>query len=800
MFLQLNMDNVLNATDILGFNVMHDPITNEWVLYAQREAGSFTVYSDITKANVDKVLCDILVLMKETPLNVEEQIKTSVKPEVINVVADKNVVKGQDITVTINFKGSIKLATELQINAGAKLTKKGDITISGQKATVVYTGATVGEETITAKTTMGSLTRETKVNVLDTAPVLTTLEMTPDNIRVGGTTKAIATFDKAPTTDIIKFYVQGLDPKGKPVVAGNTVTQDYTWDGAGFEGKVTVVSGDKTISKLVELNHDATIKSIIPTKTVAEIEEQIPVSIHFDKAFVDGQANLKVTYPDGFVEAQAFAMDGTKTRGSLKVKGTKGTQGNIIFELGGGQVPMPLEILPKAIPVKLSLDKTTLNVGEKTKLYIDFNRDVKDPNTVTINYPGGVTGASHPTLINSGYNGVVEITANAEGAKEIGVTANQERENINLEIINPIKFIGINITTEKPTALADFNYEIEFNKPPLLSNAYIHGTDNLEIKTKAIQGNKITGTAQAVKEGKNLIICEYDGLGSFSKSVLIGEAKPTLILVSAEPTGIKVGQVSTVTMTFGGKAPELAKISANPNANLRKQGEIILKGMVATCKFEGQSVGAGLVQCSYNGGVSKNANITIQPTLQSISKSKDALAINDDAVFTATFDGTPTLNDAIWSSSSGLQKRGEPIISEHTIQATYVAIGEPAEGQFVKCTSHGIEQTVFLRTNAGYKSISANPNSIQIDQDTTITVAFTHPPRLGDMVFNSSAGLRKKTEPSISGNNVTTMYTAIGTPGEQWVEHGYNNQKHKVTINTTAKPASAFTTQVGGEN
>ena len=696
MFLQLNLDNVINAVDILDFHIMKDPNTQEYVLYARRESGAFAIYSDIIKSNVDKVLCDILALMKEVPLDVESQITTSVPPEVVSVTAPKQVIKGEPFEVVIRLKGYVKSKAEIQITKEENLTETKELTLSSDNltATVTYTATNPAEETISAKTAMGSLTKSATVSVKDTAPILTTFEVSNATLRRGDVTKAIATFDKVPKVENINFVVEGLKQHSKKAVAGSTVTQDFKWEGDSFEAKIIAIAKNKTETKIVKLENDATIQEIVPTKTQLEIGEESTLAIFFDKPLVEHQVPLKETYPVGVEETQELQLNKLKNSGTLKIRGTSTTNKPITFELGGQTIKYTIPVLPAKKAIAMETDKTKVELGDTFNVTVTFNRPITKDDNFEITLSEGLQSNKKFELIENGIKGILKVKANAIGDKTIDIGD----LHLDIDVMDFMEIVSIETEPEENTLGAEVNLTITFSHTPVLKSATIRTSGGLMVKEGLrVVGNTIVGMLKTLDTGEQIVICEYNGLKPITHIVKVGEPpkpeitignnpsmlrlnqkqiltisltnatdydvfndnpccisfnkktkevkaigwngykttltftpttprdlgtpksitidipKPTPLFdsVSAEPISIKENEKTVVTMSFNELAPDLEKITMQPNGFLKMEGKITLEGMKAKATFVGVTAGAGEVSCKYDDGVPKTANVTV---------------------------------------------------------------------------------------------------------------------------------------------------------------------------------------------
>ena len=275
MFLKLNENSLLNATELKRLSINHDAISDAYILSARTSNGAMQLFASKEITESQKALSDLLELIKETPINVTDKFNAiPVSPASISISKNYLYV-GEKATVTVEFSRPIKSQGLLTVSIPDGLSGSTNLTISedGRTGTTEVTAQSTGEKTISVSGNHIVKNISVVVGVKFTFDSATANQTT---LEQGQKTTVTCTFSKAPDLSNMTFIASsGLVKVDEPRVSGNTIVTSYKCNKAGTETINCVYVGFPTKTITITVNEPKptmTVNNVPGSLTVGQVQ------------------------------------------------------------------------------------------------------------------------------------------------------------------------------------------------------------------------------------------------------------------------------------------------------------------------------------------------------------------------------------------------------------------------------------------------------------------------------------------------------------------------------------------------
>lgn len=781
-----------------GVTEVTQPVINEedhtiTATYKLEQAGTkeFSVsYKDVIKtAQCEGIPLAVLKLFTcdDTEIYVGQDV-------IVNGTFDKAMEEGQPDAV-------LEVAEGLQIKVPFKLNPDrtgGSATLTGVASMTTALGRLrLGVSSLhDAETTksiaslsFGGVTKEIQFTVLPKPATLMNIQTNVDEVRKESEFIVTYVYDKTPILTETEFtQSEGLTLVTPHKVVGNTIVATYRSGSVVGTAWVKAVCDTVTKQMSVQVIADAVVATATAAKQTVEIGEEVTVNVTFDKAFVEGQDLLTASYSEGIAESTAFEMNLGRSGGTLKATASTAGTKTITLHFGGADKVVTVNVLAKVVPSTVSANPTSINIGSTSKVTVEFNRVITDPELVTVQLPSGLTGANTLTLIENGAKGTVDVTGKTAGVQTVTVSANGTVKTVDITVIaDPqLKSVGVTPTTGYPTE-TEYTVTGTFDKAPNLTDVVIEPQEGLtESVAKALSGNNVVVKYKSTTVGNKTVTFKYKGQTKTGTVVCV-EKPATLTNMTANKSVFldKAPGDVTVTMTFTGAVPKLNQLHITaPDTYFTEKKPAAVSGQTVTATYTTKNVAKAdaKITAEYL-GVTKEVSINIKAastiTSVTITPTTDVQkgdVITAKATMSAampTEQATPTI-----TGTAGLVAKGSPVVAgDRTYVTQQFTVGDQVTQQTVTATSYGASKTANITpvAKAVLNTITPSPASVAIGAKSVVTIAFNKAPRLAEVQITAdTAKLTESKVKAVSGNNVTVEYTgkAAGVANISVVHNG----------------------------
>ena len=264
----------------------------------------------------------------------------------------------------------IKEKIKLTIPEG--LTQKGEITVDNAKnnAKVIVTGKTVGAQEVSVQYNGGEI-KKTTITVTPAPAFAGEPTASPTAVEVGADATVTATFnvDGVQASQVKVIPSAGLTYKNDGAVSGKTWTGKFTGKTPGAQNVQLQFGG---VTKTVNITVNALpVISGEPqvSKTPIEIDEDVTVTLNFDKAGVK-VGEVQVTPSEGLTQKVAPAVSGTKLTVTYTGK-TAGAQ-TVTFELRGVSKTANIVVNAAAVLKSVAVEPSSVTQGQDSTITMQF--------------------------------------------------------------------------------------------------------------------------------------------------------------------------------------------------------------------------------------------------------------------------------------------------------------------------------------------------------------------------------------------------------------------------------------------
>ena len=264
----------------------------------------------------------------------------------------------------------IKEKIKLTIPEG--LTQKGEITVDNAKnnAKVIVTGKTVGAQEVSVQYNGGEI-KKTTITVTPAPAFAGEPTASPTAVEVGADATVTATFnvDGVQASQVKVIPSAGLTYKDDGAVSGKTWTGKFTGKTPGAQTVQLQFGG---VTKTVNITVNALpVISGEPqvSKTPIEIDEDVTVTLNFDKAGVK-VGEVQVTPSEGLTQKVAPAVSGTKLTVTYTGK-TAGAQ-TVTFELRGVSKTADIVVNAAAVLKSVAVEPSSVTQGQDSTITMQF--------------------------------------------------------------------------------------------------------------------------------------------------------------------------------------------------------------------------------------------------------------------------------------------------------------------------------------------------------------------------------------------------------------------------------------------
>lgn len=720
--------------------------------------------------------------------------------------ADTNLFLNEEAIVTATFDKPLEEGqADAKLVVGEGLQIKTPFALNpdrrGGKATLLAVAVPTSRAsgTTTATLTLGGVSKQIEFTITEKPAVLQEVTTPKKDLRKNTDFIVTYRYDKAPTLSGTEFSSSAaVTVKTPHKVVGNTIVATYNSGSVAGTGWVKAICGDVTKQLNIKVVADAVVATATPAKSSVEIGEEATINITFDKAFVEGQDNLRATYSEGVAESAAFEINSGKTGGTLKVTASTAGTKTITLQLGGAEKVVTLNVLAKVQPTAIVAAPTSINIGQTSKVTVTFNRAITDPELVTVQLPSGLTGATTLTLIENGAKGTVDVTGKTAGVQTVTVSANGTVKTVDITVIaDPqLKSVGVTPSTGHPTE-TEYTVTGTFDKAPKLTDVVIEPQAGLtESVAKALSGNNVVVKYKSTTVGNKTVTFKYKGQTK-SGTVVCEEKPATLTNMTANKSVFldKAPGDVTVTMTFTGAVPKLDQLHITASETyFTEKTPAAVSGQTITATYTTKNVAKAdaKITAEYL-GVTKEVSINIKAastiTSVTITPTTDVQkgdVITAKATMSAampTEQTTPTI-----TGTAGLTPKGSVVVAgDRTYVTQQFTVGDQVTQQTVTATSYGASKTANITpvAKAVLSSVTPAPTTVEIGGKSVVTLAFDKAPRLAEVQITAdTAKLTESKAKAIAGNNVTVEYTgkAAGAANVSAVHNGVTKSS-SITVN-----------------
>lgn len=279
---------------------------------------------------------------------------------------------GGEVKLVAEFS-RVPVLGEVAITKPVGFIEKTPAVVKGNTVEAVY----LAGEVVTDKADFvvnfreGKAEKTASLAVLERPAVMQSADIEPKNVRIGVDAKITVTFDKAPKLTDVKFAVPtGLTQKGEASLRANTVELMVTGKTAGQQTVTVSHLSDENKTVTVEVLADAVVKTVTAEPATMEVGQSAVITVEYDKAFVTGQAAMKVTVGEGLAEKVPYAENPAKNGGTITVTGGAAGSKTVTFELGGQQKVCTIEVTEKPQVQAVSVEPSEIEKGQQAKLKV----------------------------------------------------------------------------------------------------------------------------------------------------------------------------------------------------------------------------------------------------------------------------------------------------------------------------------------------------------------------------------------------------------------------------------------------
>ena len=194
MYLKLNPEQIINLDQVSEVGVSYNDC------YLRAGGHTYNIFSGENNQDALSILDAFIRINQLQVKDINEVIDEVFPPEVKSLIALPTPVKQEsDVTITIDLDKPVNSESDITLNVDNKMTVKTALKLDKSKvqATAVYTAKTVGNCTITAKTTDGKILKGTSVNIQELVPEVKSITANPTTIQQNNSTDIVITLTKA---------------------------------------------------------------------------------------------------------------------------------------------------------------------------------------------------------------------------------------------------------------------------------------------------------------------------------------------------------------------------------------------------------------------------------------------------------------------------------------------------------------------------------------------------------------------------------------------------------------------------
>lgn len=360
-----------------------------------------------------------------------------------------------------------------------------------------------------------------------------------------------------------------------------------------------------------------------------------------------------------------------------------------------------------------------------------------------------------------------------------------------------------------------FSHEIEYKRGTFTIEVSPKENVTVENTNVLMDRHTLRNVFKVAKPGEVTFTVKYtDENGTESTAnvaITVIEAKDyvappaEVIRLVVDKDELKVGESITVQAKADGTLKAASDITFVVDDKLTKEGEAVLLNDKKTVKAVFKAAKAGSTEVSAKtstGKITRKVAVTVKeapvapeedPKITGVVAKPATIDIGADTVVTISFDKAPKLSDVtITPDTAKLTQKVAPAISGNTVTVTYTGKAAGAAKVSVKYKEQETQETTITvnqpaSAKAVLQSVTASPTTQQVDKDVTITLAFDKAPVLSEVQITPDAThLTEKTPKTISGNNVTVIYTVKGEAGPAKVTAIHNGVTKECTVTVTA--------------
>lgn len=241
----------------------------------------------------------------------------------------------------------------------------------------------------------------------------------------------------------------------------------------------------------------------------------------------------------------------------------------------------------------------------------------------------------------------------------------------------------------------------------------------------------------AEKKATVVVTGKTVGVQEVSVSYNGGEAKEVTITVTAAPAfsgdptatpaTIDIGQDSVISQALTVDGVSVDDVTVTVPAGLTQKVAPAINGKTLTLTVTGKTAGAHDVTLEF-AGATKTVTITVNALPAFVGEpvaNPTAIEVGADVTITQEFDKAGVkVADVTLTPSAGLTLKTAAAISGTTLTVVYT--GKTAGAQTVGIKYNGVTKTANVTVNepTTLKSITADPDSVEVGKDSTITMQF----------------------------------------------------------------------------
>ena len=694
----------------------------------------------------------------------------------------------------------------VHIDADPSLELVGEIIVEGNDVVANYRTSEFGTKTVTVESY--KITKTANVIVEKDMPKMTGL-IVPASPIEGHTFEIKATFDKSTYLDVKDFTLvlpvdSGIEVVTELAVVGKDIKGTFKGT-KGFNGTILArYNGKASDPQRINVRAMARVKEVTLTPDHIKMNGIANGLVKFDKVMEDDQTAIEINV-NSYVEVSTqFTLAEDKLSGTFAVKGIKPGMGKVDVVLAGDTTSKNINVedLPPVLET-VKLAKNVIRKDEVTHMSLTFNKPEK-ATTVKIEPPAFVNvDVANPVVSDNvityevtgleinevGSNITVTHTAKdmepAVKNVEIKVTADAKVVDFTCDKLNPEigETVEVHFTADKK--------EVDGQDKPVFVVP-----EGLTVVTPfAFDENGITGKVSVKCDQKGTFVYKVT-YGGVEKQLSFNPVLPNVSVseVRTDYVNLEKGRVATIVATLD-KAPfSLEGMRVEVNDKLTNNDDMQIIGNTVQFTVTGKAVGSARVTFHARANnMAKDITVVEVPVMSGATAKLSKVLLNTPVEIECTFDKEPnadyvTVNPNVDTSTVTM---GHVDVSGKTAKFTVTLLkAAPVELSIVYGS---VTKTVNVEGVEGptIKQVTVNPESVQLNADTTVTVEFNNDGALDASLLHVTlpAGVTQKEAPAISGRTIVAKYT-VTTEGAKAIGIEYLGATKEANVTGANSPAA----------